>query len=135
METAKGTKQPEHSADAALGQQAFWDTFRAAMASNDPGKVADLARFPFKVRGAMDSDPVESYDRAGFLKIYKRLVQQEVYSAGDGELQAHSMRQVVGTHASTPPLQQGDRFSVEQFEFERIDGQWRFVFAYLDDGE
>ena len=133
-EVAKAPVANEADMGDTQSQKAFWDAFRAGVRSNNHKQVADLTRFPLKTRGPMDSDPVETYGRAGFLKVYNKLVRQEVYSNNDAELQSHTMRQIVEAQTLTPKLDQGEKFSVEQFDFEKLEGKWRFVFAYLEDG-
>jgi hypothetical protein len=49
------------------GYSQYWGEFRQAVLDNDKGKIADLTRFPFEVRGPDDSDPVKKYDTKGFL--------------------------------------------------------------------
>lgn len=117
------------------GLRPFWTQFRQAVIDNDKAAVADMARFPFPVRGADDSDPVKSLDRIGFLNIYERLVAQIVYFPSGGQIISRSMRELIHDAAAPPAAdpENGDSMRFHQFEFERIDGRWRLVIAYLEE--
>lgn len=115
--------------------QGFWRQFRQAVVNNDKEKVADMAQFPLEVRGVDDSNPVKQYDRAGFLAIYERLVAQPVYLPSAGQIVAKSMRAVMAEKAEivAEDFLADNAFRIEQFEFERFEGGWRFTRAYLEE--
>ena len=50
---------------------AFWKTFKAAIARNDKEAVADVTKLPFLYES-------KERDRAGFLKIYDRLFTRKI---------------------------------------------------------
>ncbi|HXH08631.1 MAG TPA: hypothetical protein VNP04_02495 [Alphaproteobacteria bacterium] len=118
-----------------MGFQSFWSEFRQAVIDNDKAKIASMTRFPFKVRGLADSDPVKQYDRTGFLSIYERLVVQRVYLPEAGHIVAKSMRELIAGKSDITPedflTKNVVRF--QQFEFERSKGRWWFTRAYLEE--
>lgn len=116
------------------GQQ-FWSEFRQAVIAADEEKIVSITRFPFVVRGPVDSDPVRQYDREGFLAIYEQLLEQDVYLPSKGVIVRHSMRELVLRSQELPAdsLVGTEHIRFHQFEFQRLDGRWRFTRAYLDE--
>lgn len=112
----------------------FWPEFRQAVISSDKNKIASLTHFPFEVLGVDDSYSARSFDRTGFLDIYERLVTQTIYFPQGNQIISKSMREMIYEAKNIPKknINAGNTMQFEQFEFERIDGQWRFVRAYLE---
>jgi hypothetical protein len=123
------------AAESGMSFHSFWSEFRQAVVDNDKTKIASMTRFPFKVRGPDDSDPVKQYDRPGFLSIYERLVVQRVYLPEAGQIVAKSMRELIAGKSEITPedflTKNVVRF--QQFEFERSKGRWWFTRAYLEE--
>lgn len=117
------------------GFRTFWAGFRRAVVAGDATEVAALTHFPLEVRGPDDGDPVERYDRAGFAAIWKRLLAQTVYVPSNGQVIAKTMADVVAEKKEIAPADRltDDSARVQQFEFRRIDGQWRLARAYLEE--
>ena len=117
------------------GGNQFWHKFRQAVLANKVDQVSSLTRFPFEVRGPDDSDPVKNYNRKSFGGIFKRVVVQPVLLPSKGKFITKSMLQVVDekTEITDKDYMTPEAFQVEQFEFQRIRGQWFFTRAYLEE--
>jgi len=113
----------------------FWQEFRQAVVNSDSSQVAPLTRFPFEVRGPMDSDPVIPQDPKGFVDIYERLLVQQVYLPEGGQIVGKTMRSLVAEKTNVNPedFLTDDSFQVFQFQFRLIDGKWLFTRAYLEE--
>lgn len=116
--------------------ETFWTKFRAAVLSEDSGRVAAMTRFPFWVRGPDDSDPVVYYDRESFDGILEKLLDQKVSCWAGGEVVTKTMREIVRTKVNTTSkdLITPHVLWVELFRFEKTDGKWLFTRGYLEDG-
>jgi hypothetical protein len=116
--------------------QSFWDQFRAGVLSGDKAYIADLTQFPFETRGPDDGDPIRYYERKRFIKLYDRLMRELVYKFDDrGKLVNKTMRAVIQekTRVIDRDIPSDDLARVENFEFKRLKGQWRFVRAYTEE--
>jgi hypothetical protein len=113
----------------------FWHNFRQAVLANNVDQVSSLTRFPFEVRGPDDSDPVKNYNRKSFGGIFKRVVVQPVLLPIKGKFITKSMLQVIDDkkEITDKDYMTPEAFQVEQFEFQRISGQWFFTRAYLEE--
>lgn len=94
---------------------AFWKSFKLAVARNNKEAVADMTKLPFM----LDS---KNEDRAGFLKHYDSLF----------------TRKMKRCFASAKPLQEGDYYEIfcgEQiFLFAKdTDGKYKFVDIGVND--
>ena len=47
----------------------FWSEFRAAAVSEDMARLEKLTAFPFELRGTLDTNPAQTYDRASFRRL------------------------------------------------------------------
>ena len=107
----------------------FWGAFRKAVASKDHNALATLCEFPFKTRGPLDRDPVVDRDRAAFLGMIDRLLNQDPGLRPEPE----TMRDLIGRTAVLRPSSDGSSARLGAFVFGRIQGRWRFTMAYLDE--
>jgi hypothetical protein len=109
----------------------FWARFREAVLAHDAGRVVALTAFPFKTRGPLDSDAVRSHDTAGFRNLFEKLLQQDSGASKDVE----SMQKFIERTPRVSDKSYGDGGAsarVGAFLFQKIEGQWRFVLAYID---
>jgi len=116
--------------------QSFWDQFRTGVMSGDKTYIADLTRFPFETRGPDDGDPIHHYERKRFIKLYDRLMGELVYAFDDrGKMVNKTMRAVIEEKARVTErdVPSDDFARVENFEFKRLKGKWRFIRAYTEE--
>jgi hypothetical protein len=108
--------------------QHFWGDFRAAVLANDAQKVAALTRFPFKTRGTLDADPVETHDRAWFLDALDRLLAQDPGLS----MQPDTMRALIERTRALSAESAGGRSAARlgDFVFEKTGEKWLFTLAY-----
>ena len=114
------------------GFRKFWSDFRQAALAGNREKVASMTGFPFRTRGPLDSDPVKTYDRASFLGILDKLLEQD---SGLGR-QPETMRRFIERTATVTDKMLGDGGAtarVGAFSFQRMGGLWRFTSAYVDE--
>ncbi|GKS69058.1 hypothetical protein W03_10620 [Nitrosomonas sp. PY1] len=113
----------------------FWTEFRQAVIDNDKNKIDALTYFPFEVRGVDDSDAIQSLDEKMFSNIYERLIAQMIHFPIGNQMVAKPMRELIYETSSIFLEDAGNYKSVrfQQFEFERKNGQWRFVRAFLEE--
>jgi hypothetical protein len=115
--------------------QVFWSEFRAAIKANDRQKIASLTAFPFKTRGTDDGDPVVRRDRASFLRILDRLLDDDPGLSQEPD----KMRLLIERKAeiNSKELREisesGGQARIGDFVFEKVKGKWVFTFAYLDE--
>jgi hypothetical protein len=110
--------------------QEFWLTFRKAVIENDTLKIAELTRFPFETRGEMDTDPIVKFDRTNFFKVFKVYLGQETYW-NENEGFISSLEEIKRLTIIDSSTVHENWTRVGDLEFEKIDGNWKLVFAYL----
>jgi hypothetical protein len=127
-----GSTTASHPAVGQTDFVAYWHELRRALSSANSEAVAQLAEFPFTVRGEMDSDPVQRIERGAFPDVLRRLLAQDVGLSPKPE----SLSQYLA-RTPDPPANalQGRTARVATMEFELLPGGWRFVGAYLGDSE
>lgn len=126
------TAQPPAAKNAEEGFEGFWNGFRAAVLADDPQKVAAMTQFPFKTRGVMDSDPVASHERAGFLKLWDKLLAQDPGLKREPE----TMRQFIQRKTqivATDLERTGSAARIASFVFEKVNDRWLFTMAYVEE--
>lgn len=113
----------------------YWSEFRQAVLEHKTEKVAAMTRFPLWVRGPGDGDPVTYYKNKDFSPILERLLRQKVLSLNGGRVVSKTMLQVIRekTEITQKDHLTENVISVEQFQFERINGRWLFTRAYLEE--
>jgi hypothetical protein len=121
--------------DERISFQTFWGHFRDAVVNNDRERVAGLTRFPFETQGVSDDDPVQLHGRRAFLALFDDLVGTAVYIVEHDHLVTKPMIDIIGERVEIDEshLLTEDIARVEDFEFGRVDGHWRFTRAYTDE--
>jgi hypothetical protein len=107
--------------------QKFWTEFRRAALKKDVDRVSSMTAFPFETKGSLDENPIRSHDAGAFRAIFSKLLDMDTGLSAKRE----SMLQYIErkpTVAST-----GDQTRVGQFVFEKRQGKWAFVMAYLEE--
>jgi len=115
--------------------QIFWNQFRTAVLSGDKVRVANLTHFPFETRGPTDNDPVRRYQRKAFIGLYDGLLKQPIYFLEGGKSISKTMRSVIEEKVEIRDRDVlTDNFArIEDFEFKRLNGHWRFTRAYTEE--
>lgn len=114
----------------------FWNDFRKAVVRHEYSKVVALTHFPFEILGLDESKPTEYHGKKGFRKNYMRVLFTPlvVQSSGDKLLHGDMLQVIQGKAKLTEKDYVSPEFiRVEQFVFERINGQWFFTRAYVDE--
>jgi len=126
-----GCAQEQRRRDPIGTFQDFWLEFRRAVLVGDKEHVAALTRFPFHIRGPLDTDSVVAYDRQAFLGIVDRLLEQDPGLRPEPE----RMRDLIDRTDSVTSRHLGDggrTARIGVFVFERGPDGWRFSRAYVD---
>ena len=115
---------------------AYWKHFRQAVLSNNRDQLAELTRFPLRVRGTTDLEAEKKIGKAEFPRYIDLLLKQPIYStASGGGMQSRTLYQMVKEQESLPKKAKvavsSARF--EQFEFALVGGRWLLVRAYLEE--
>jgi hypothetical protein len=110
----------------------FWGQFRSSVLAGDKEQVASLTLFPFKTRGMLDSDPTRLHDRRAFIEMFDKLVMQDTGLKKEPEPMRDLIQRIETPQRQTVHKQQAME-RIGNFVFQRIDHEWRFVMAYLDE--
>jgi len=108
--------------------QSFYIRFRQAALDGNVALLTELTHFPFRTRGELDHDPVEHHNARQFAGLVERLLNER--SADN----TRSVRDVLRSHTRIGPDDyQGspDSIRIENLVFDRLNGHWRFTFAYI----
>jgi hypothetical protein len=88
-----------------------------------------LTRFPFQTRGESDSDPVIEYAEADFPRVLEVYLQQREYTSLEEEQLEFELISNTQHPATVPATENWTR--IGDLQFEKINGKWKLVFAYL----
>lgn len=110
----------------------FWVHFKIGVLAGNKEQVAAVTFFPFKTRGMLDSDPVRLHDRQSFEELFDRLLAQDSGLKKEPEAMRDLIQRTDFSGAKSVKKHHS-RERIGNFVFQRIDSQWRFVMAYLDD--
>lgn len=123
-----------HAAELPFTAGRFWGVFREAVLSNDEEKIVSMTRLPLEVHGVSDSTPVRFYGRREVPRIFNKILMQPEYLVADGKIVSKTLlglifeKKVVTRNDLTLP----DHFRFYQLEFEKINGRWFWIRAYLE---
>ena len=112
--------------------QKFWSEFREAALAGNKEKIASLTEFPFETRGQLDESRVMKHDRASFLSILDKLLDQDTGLSPEPE----PMRRLIGRMTRMTAKELGDdgqTARVGGFVFQRIKDRWVFTMAYVEE--
>lgn len=99
-----------------------------ALIAADWAALAGMTRFPVEVNGELDDEPVRKVDRAGLSKLMQKLLTQK--SQADERITVRQYVQQTTNPALPPPGR--DHARINEFQFERNGGAWRFYMTYLN---
>lgn len=110
----------------------FWAKFREASLAEDYSSLKKLVKFPLEVRGVDDEIPAEFYAQDKIAEVFPQLLAQTVYNYEQDDLEGKPLKELIQkkTVVNVEPGKVNHR--VEQFEFQKIEGQWLLVRAYLE---
>jgi hypothetical protein len=135
---AQPTTATAGAVQATQSAQEFWSKFRAAALAEDHAALASMARVPFMTRGETDDDPTVTHEAAELTQLLPGILAQDTGLAAEPE----PVRAYLERHAEVPQVALGGgqfapvsddatRFSAGPLGFEKIDGRWYWVSAYL----
>jgi hypothetical protein len=110
----------------------FWTAFRNAILEGKREQVAAMTHFPFRTRGSLDSDPVRTHDRQSFFRLFDRLLEQDPGLSRE----TSTMRKLIYEKTMIADRElsgQGTQMRVGTFTFRKVNAQWLFALAYLDE--
>jgi hypothetical protein len=112
--------------------QAFWSWFRSSALSRKTAAMADAARFPFVVRGQLDSSGQRELTREQFVALVPALL-----AADPGTSATPTTMEALVASTKTLPAPacsgEGRQFRVGVWSFALTSAGWRFQTAYLDE--
>lgn len=125
------------TADFETQQQAFnqfWQAFRSAIAADNKTAIADLAEFPFELRGEMDFMPVLSLSREELIARVGEILAYQENVAESPDSRMLTAAEIV-SEVNQVTLRNREHYRIANLEFMVVAGQWRFVRAYIDETE
>jgi hypothetical protein len=122
----------QQSADS---MQAYWTSFREAVARGDREAVAALTRFPLELKGPDDSQAVLTCDREQFLGVvYDAIMNQGEFLEIDGKLVERPQREWILEKTQIEPRDQlRDDVFIYSLEFSQSSGEWQLIRAHLNE--
>lgn len=128
-----------HAPSCAAGQSNsefsnYWHDFRFAVLNDDYEKLEKLIKLPLEVKGVVDFIPAQYFEADQLPGIFEKLLSQTQIIHEGGGLVEVSVKEIVEREIqiNKNPNVAGV-ISISQFDFERVEGEWRLVRAYLED--
>jgi hypothetical protein len=112
--------------------QQYWKTFRVVALKGNPRLVADLSRFPFKLRGTLDDSVARELTREDFVRLFPTFLKTDPGLTPT----ATTMRAFVKATTKLSPAfcnASGNQIRVGAWVFELGSEGWRFVQAFVED--
>lgn len=111
----------------------FWAEFREAALNEDYSSLSKLIRFPLEVKGVDNNTPTEFYPPDKIAEIFPALLEQVVYSYAKANLEGNSVRELIRKKKEAMKiLPHKTNCQIDQFEFQKVNGQWLLTTAYLE---
>lgn len=111
---------------------AFWIGFREASLKKDYTTLKTLIKLPLEVKGVDDETPANFYSENKISQIFPLLLEQTIYHYEEDDLQEQSFKELIEQREAITVAADEMHHRVEQFEFQKIKGQWLLVRAYLE---
>ena len=129
MHAAHTAESPNTCTESA---QRYWKTFRVAALKSNTHLVADLSRFPFKLRGTLDDSEARELSREDFIKFFPILLKTDPGLTPTPT----TMKAFVKTNTKLSQSfcnASGNQIRVGTWVFELGPDGWRFVQAFVED--
>jgi len=113
--------------------EAFWKQLYTAIVKKDYQAVSQFIEFPLVVKKNLTDASVQTVNQEEFGKfftIYLNLPGKEIYNNKYELLRARK-----SLSEDDLSLLSDDSATIEDFEFQKIEGQWKLVYIYATDGQ
>jgi hypothetical protein len=110
----------------------FWVKFRDAALAEDYPSLNKLVKFPLEVKGVDDETPASFYSHGELAEIFPTLLDQIVYNYEQENVEENSLRELVRKKEVIKISPDKTHHRVDQFEFQKVNGQWMLTRAYLE---
>lgn len=110
----------------------FWKSFRQVVVNGEKNKVVKFVKFPFEIRGTVDTSDKRKVNRQEFLTTFQLLTTTDPGLAPQRSTMANFIKSTpkLGVNSCSPS---GDEFTVGTWDFVLTANGWRFVRAYIED--
>lgn len=108
--------------------EAFWKKLYVAIVKKDYQAVSQYIEFPLVVKKSLADTSVQTVNKeefGRFFNIYLALPAKETYNNKYELLRARK-----SLNDEDLSLLSDDSATIEDFEFQKIDGQWKLVYIY-----
>ncbi|RPD40239.1 hypothetical protein [Chitinophaga barathri] len=111
--------------------EAFWKKLYTAIVKKDYNAVCQYIEFPLVVKKSLADTSVQTIGRQefpGFFSVYLEMPAKDDFINKYGMLRA---RKALSEDDKT--MVDEDSATIEDFEFQKVDGQWKLVYVYATD--
>jgi hypothetical protein len=112
--------------------QTFWRTFRAKALTKNPSSLLKYVRFPFEVRGNLDSSGKKEISEKGFVSSYALLLSTDPGMSPEPTTMEALIKKTVKV-PKTACDEAGTGFRIGTWTFNLTSEGWRFVGAFVED--
>jgi hypothetical protein len=112
----------------------FWSSFRQAVVQEDYSALQSYSKLPLELHGVHDAQPVRHITDEEFPEVFKRVLEQPVLKYKGATLIETTLIETIEKKDSLDKeVWEGrEHVDVEQFMFQKVDGTWMLVRAYLE---
>lgn len=90
--------------------------------------IKGVTQFPFMLRGELDDEGELTIKSDDFTKIFSSLLAEEIYLLDNDEIITATYKIALLQSCDTESLSAvSDSVNLKGFEFQKIDGEWKFV--------
>jgi hypothetical protein len=110
----------------------FWKAFRQTVINGEKNKVVKSVKFPFEIRGTLDTSDKRKVNKEAFLATFQLLTATDPGLAPQRSTMANLIKSTpkLGANSCSPS---GDEFTVGTWDFVLTAKGWRFVRAFIED--
>ncbi|WP_343700336.1 hypothetical protein [Chitinophaga sp.] len=123
-----GGKAQRASAPALKEFEAFWKRLHTAIIKKDYQALSQYTEFPLVVKKSLADTTVQTVGREEFPAFFKNYLELPV--AGDFGNKYELLRARKTLNEDDIALVTDDSASVEDFEFQKVNGGWKLVYVY-----
>lgn len=109
--------------------EAFWKKFYTALVKKDMQGVSGFIDFPLVVKKSLRDTAVQTIDKdqfASFFNDYLELPAKEEFANKYNLLRARKL-----LSEDDKSMVSDDAATIEDFEFQKVDGKWKLVYVYM----
>lgn len=113
--------------------ESFWKKFHTAIMDKDFQRLSTFTAFPLVVKKDIHDTAVQTIRREDFAAFFRQYL--DMPAGGDHPDKYAMLRVHKALTEEDEEMMSEDSATIEDFEFEKVDGAWKLVYIYATAGK